>query len=183
MDGNVTMDELYVLCGLVSELQPSSIFEFGTFDGRSTLNMALNAPEHCRIYTLDLDPSAPATRFDLSGYEKTYTTQPKGKRFEDHELATRITQLSGDSADFDFTAYHNRVDLVFIDASHAYEYVKHDTETAFRLLRHGKGVIVWHDCGVWDGVTSYLNERYVSDPGFNELKLVQGTSLAVLKVG
>jgi len=37
-------------------------------------------------------------------------------------------------------------DLIFIDGSHYYEYVKSDTQNALGCLTAG-GLVVWHDYG------------------------------------
>jgi hypothetical protein len=58
INGNVSLQELAVLASLVRIRQPHRIFEFGTFDGRSTLNLAVNAPKQTLVMTLDL----PSTR-------------------------------------------------------------------------------------------------------------------------
>ena len=47
----------------------------------------------------------------------------------------------GDSASFDFSKLGTRMDFIFIDGSHAYEYVLRDSETARGLLRDGRGLI------------------------------------------
>ena len=72
------------------------------------------------------------------------------------------------------------MDLVFIDANHAYSFVKADTATAFKLLATG-GVIVWDDY-VWlpeypecDGVATFLHEFSKSKPCFR----LSNTRLAV----
>ena len=104
---------------------------------------------------------------------KDFSAIPKDSR-----MPPRITQLHGDSATFDFTPYEDRCDLVFVDGSHAYEYTVKDTETAFRLKRPG-GVIIWHDYGVWEGVTRALEEfERRTNAG---LKHIHGTSLVVFK--
>ena len=45
----------------------------------------------------------------------------------------QITQLYGDSANFDFSPYAGRMGLVFVDGSHSYDYVLQDTASALRL--------------------------------------------------
>jgi hypothetical protein len=59
-------------------------------------------------------------------------------------VAPKITRLLGDSAAYDFRPFHETVDLVFIDGSHAYGYVLRDSATAMSLLRES-GIILWHD--------------------------------------
>ena len=54
-------------------------------------------------------------------------------------------------------------DLIFIDADHSYEGVRHDTELALPLIAP-TGYIVWHDYANWgyfdgkNGVPEYLKE-------------------------
>src|ERR1700685_440212 len=46
--------ETHFLATLVKELGPQTIFEIGTYNGFTTLHLAVNSPASCRIYTLDL---------------------------------------------------------------------------------------------------------------------------------
>ena len=55
-DGNVSLGELVIISQLVKLRNPLKIFEIGTFDGRTTLNMALNSSPNTEIFTLDLPP-------------------------------------------------------------------------------------------------------------------------------
>ena len=59
VDGNMAPHELETVASIVATVKPKRIFEIGTFDGRTTLNMALNAPD-AQIYTLDLPASGVA---------------------------------------------------------------------------------------------------------------------------
>ena len=80
-------------------------------------------------------------------------------------------------------AYENQMDFIFIDASHTYDYVKHDSQTALKLLRNGKGTILWHDYTPWwDGVVHALNELYQQNPQFKDLKRIENTTLAYLSI-
>src|SRR5271157_5902498 len=54
LQGNLTVDELAVVALLCQWLQPQTVFEFGTFNGRTTLNLAANTPPDAKVYTLDL---------------------------------------------------------------------------------------------------------------------------------
>ena len=64
-----------------------------------------------------------------------------GTRFRGTDCESRITQLYGDSATYDFSRHVGTVDLVFVDGSHSYEYVVSDSRLSLSLLRGGKGVI------------------------------------------
>jgi hypothetical protein len=174
-DGNVSLLELLVLARLVRERNPRGIFEIGTFDGRTALTLAANAAPDTTVYTLDLPPSS-STRFPLATDDHKYVEKPRsGERFAGHELASKIRQLFGDSGSFDFAGY--RADIVFVDGSHAYDYVLNDSMRALDLLPDGQGDIVWHDYGVWPGVTRALNDLRASDARFRDLAWIEGTSL------
>jgi predicted O-methyltransferase YrrM len=177
-DGNVSLLELLVLARLVRELQPRRVFEIGTFDGRTTLALAMNAPDEAQIYTLDL-PADTTTALAIERSERAFVDKPtSGARFIGTDCARKITQLFGDSATFDFSSY--RAELVFVDASHAYEYVLNDSAKALAMLGDAPGVIVWHDYSEWSGVTRALDELATSDARFSGVRWVQGTTLAVL---
>jgi hypothetical protein len=45
----MTMDELAVIAIICRWLKPSVVFEFGTFNGRTTLNLAANTPAEAKI--------------------------------------------------------------------------------------------------------------------------------------
>ena len=54
--GNIQPYELFVLMTIVKSIKAKKIFEFGTFDGRTTRNFTLNIPENGHVFTLDLPP-------------------------------------------------------------------------------------------------------------------------------
>jgi hypothetical protein len=182
--GDVNLAELAVLAtAAASATGGEEIVEIGTFDGRTTLNLALNAPAHLSVFTLDLPPDVPP-KFDLAPGEDAFVDKPRsGRHFveaprEWAAAAGRITQLLGDSATFDWSAHVGRAALVFVDGSHAYDYVLADSDTALRLVAD-KGAIIWHDYGVWEGVTRAL-ERIEAARRLG-LRQVRGTSLVVWK--
>lgn len=178
--GEVTMAELAVLARLVRTGRPRALFEIGTFDGRTTLNMAANAPDDAIVYTLDLPPDHP-TQFEVTLGDRDCIDKPEsGVRVHRSDLAGRVRQLYGDSATFDFAPYV--VDFVFVDGSHAYEYAHADSLSAISMLRNGKGTIVWHDYNQWPGVSFALHELRRNDPHFRDLRWIEGTTLAVLTI-
>lgn len=181
--GNVSLIELYAINSLIVAHRPRAIFEIGTFDGRTTLNMASNAGDGCRVYTLDLPQEMlSATKLPIASGDREFINKKySGARFKGQKEESRIVQLLGDSATFDFSPYNNTVDLVFIDGSHAYEYVLNDSKIALRLLRDGRGVILWHDFIAWEGVTRALNELYGQGEGdFKDIRHIEGTTLVCL---
>lgn len=183
-NGNVRISELGILAALAASCRHASkIFEIGTFDGRTTLNLAMNAPNTCDVYTLDLPPDQ-ATEFELAAGERHMVEKPvPGLRYEKYRadypsVISRIHQLLGDSATFDYSAYSDSCSLVFVDGSHAYQYAISDSRAAMRMARKG-GVVVWHDYGIWEGVTTALEE--LEQREHFGLRSIRGTSLAFWK--
>ena len=182
--GDVNLAELAVLATAAAAVKGGEeIVEIGTFDGRTTLNLAVNAPAHLSVFTLDL-PASTAPKFDLAPAEDVLVQKPRsGRHFVEAQgeweaPASRITQLLGDSATFDFSGHHGRAGLVFVDGSHAYDYVMADTATALRLVAP-KGIVLWHDYGVWEGVTRALEE--IEARQHLGLRHIRGTSIVVWK--
>ncbi|HEX2721737.1 MAG TPA: class I SAM-dependent methyltransferase [Gemmatimonadaceae bacterium] len=184
VDGNVTERELIVIARLVAATGAKNIFELGTFDGRTTLNMASNAGEGARVFTLDLPAgSADATSAALDPHESKYTDKAiSGTRYRGTDVEERITQLYGDSGTFDFTPFRASIDFIFVDGSHAYRYVVNDSLHSLDM-RSPTGIIAWHDYGRWDGVTRALNDLYRTRPEFENLRQIEGTTLAILRRG
>lgn len=180
-DGNVSLVELVLLIKLAQRRNAGRLFEFGTFDGRTTLNLAGNLPE-AEVYTLDLPQQLiHATQIPLPVEDVKYADKAaSGVRYRGTAPAARIVQLYGDSATFDFSPFYNTLDFVFVDAAHTYDYVLNDSRHALKLLRPGRGIIAWHDYGRGPGVTQALNELSQAQPEFKNLTHLQDTTLAVL---
>lgn len=133
------------------------MFEIGTFRGEPAWLVAHNNPD-VRMYTLDLPGIEAASHAALELTDHSYFDEwERGVRFHGTPEATRITQLYGDSATFDYSPYRRAIDLVYIDASHSYSYVKSDTEAALEMLSQ-RGTIIWDDYTHYAGIFAYLNE-------------------------
>jgi hypothetical protein len=183
--GNTSLTEQIVLARLAETSRPQALFEFGTFDGRSSLNLIAHAPPGAHLYTLDLPASQiDATQLPLEPGERAFVEKTaSGTRFLATDYASQITRLYGDSATFDFSPYQGSIDLVFVDASHAYDYVRSDSLQALKLLRRGGGRIVWHDYSTdWPGVVRALDEFYRAGGPFRGLRRVEGTTLVMLEI-
>ncbi len=178
-EGNVNALELAIINKVTADRSPRKAFEFGTFDGRTTLNLAAN----CRgtIYTLDLPADKlDSTALGIDPADEVYVTkESSGSRFAGNAYSNRIVQLYGDSATFDYGPYLGAMDLVFVDASHSYDYLMSDSRNALKLLAPA-GVVLWHDYAAWDGVTKALNELWAAVPDFRGLRWIKGTSLVIL---
>lgn len=182
--GNITPTELMIIAAFVRQRKPAVCFEIGTFDGRTTENMAANQPENGKCFTLDL-PAADVDNasLPLASGDKTYINKSaSGMRISARGRSDRITQLYGDSGTFDFAPYYGQVDLMFVDGSHSYEYVMSDTEAAWKMVKPG-GLILWHDYDSrwWPGVTRALNELQAGDARFKGIRSVENTALCFVE--
>lgn len=152
---NMDPFELYCLAAIARIRKPRTIFEFGTYDGATTLWLARNAPE-AEVFTLDLPPDRREywERATLVGGSRG--EDGLGACFKDAPEASRITQLLGDSRTYDLSAYFGRIDLIVVDAGHSYECAKADTLNALRMIT-SRGAVVWDDYG-WPGVVQAIDE-------------------------
>lgn len=177
---NASEYELVCLAALVKALRAEQVFEIGTYDGRSSRAMAMSLPASGRLLTLNLPPGEDRNAAGIQNVDSLLNTKVgSGFRFVGTPEAERIKQLFGDSATFDFTPFEGQMDLVFIDGSHEFDYVRKDTESALRLLKPSGGWIVWHDAPLY-GVAPYLKQQMRG--GQWPVRLIEGTTLAVMPV-
>lgn len=179
--GNVSIEELCKICLITNFIKPKRVLEIGTYNGMTTLQIALNSPKDSIIYTLDL-PDDVAAKLELSELdnhivkhfrEKFGTTT--GSYFKDRN-DVNIIQLLGDSSTFNYDSLDCKFDLIFIDAAHDYANKKIDTDNALGLINKG-GVILWHN---FQDVTCPDVTKYLADISIDhKLYHLRNTSLAV----
>ncbi|MBI4021285.1 MAG: class I SAM-dependent methyltransferase [Candidatus Aenigmarchaeota archaeon] len=158
-DGSLVSEkECEILARLVRMTEPATLFEFGTFEGFSTLILAMNAPKDARIYTLDLPRQIGKTRYPIDRKNMKYIFSRQATAFK-NPYAKMISCLRGDSAAFDARPFRRQMDFIFIDGCHTYAYARTDATKAFSMLRP-KGTIVWHDYNprIWPEQVKFLRE-------------------------
>lgn len=177
---NASEYELLCLASLVKVTGATKVFEIGTYDGRSARAMAMNLPASGRLFTLNLPPGEDRNAAGILNVDSQLNTKvASGYRFVSTPEAERIEQLFGDSATFDLTSFEGQMELVFIDGSHEFDYVRRDTESALRLLKPSGGWIVWHDAPLY-GVAPYLTQQMKREQW--PVRLIEGTTLALMPV-
>ncbi len=146
-----------VIAAICSSVECKTFFEIGTFVGRTALTVAATNPE-TTVHTLDLPDQDAAQTVALELTDShLFATWDRGRDYRGTAAADRIHQLVGDSARFDFRPYHDAVDVVYVDGSHSYSYVKSDSENALRMITPS-GTILWDDYPHYAGVYTYLTE-------------------------
>jgi predicted O-methyltransferase YrrM len=161
--GGTRPEELLVLATVTCVLKPKTVFEIGTFNGRTTSAFVLNAPPDASIVSLDLPPAAEAEAAG-AGYITTDVTLVKerqvGSFLHELQIAHRYRQLFADSMAFDPSPYAGTIELGFIDGAHALRYVRNDTEKMAAMMAE-RGLVFWHDYGGrgrFRELTEYLDD-------------------------
>ena len=161
--GGTRLDELLVLAAVTRVLRPRTIFEIGTFMGRTTSVFALNAPADARILTMDLPLDVDVER-DAPAYLATDVDLVRQRRvgslLAELNLAHRCQQLLCDSLVFDPAPHARSVELGFIDGAHTLRHVKNDTEKMASMMAE-RGLVFWHDYGgkgQFRDLTGYLDD-------------------------
>lgn len=183
-DGNLDVKDMVFVCKCVSLFEPRVVFEIGTFDGNTTLQIAGNAPPSTTVHTLDLPDNVQGSavaKIDPSDAAYIDRKATFKRRYLDTPFEGKVVQKFGNSLEVDFAAVLDgkKADLVFIDAGHSYECVRSDSEKALRVLSAG-GLVIWDDYTThWPGVYAYLNELSRNLP----LLRVTDTRLVVYRDG
>jgi hypothetical protein len=154
--------DIVMLLKLALCTKPRRLLEVGSFRGYTALCLAQNIGGDATIVTVDRYPE-------------------HGEAYRQTEEAARIERRVGETSPGLFAGdAPASYDLIFIDADHTYEGVRHDTELLLPLLSGG-GYIAWHDYANWgyfngyNGVPEYLKELSDRLP----LAGVQGSDLAI----
>lgn len=173
--------DLVSMCMICQILKPKLIFEIGTFHGAGALHWAGNAPQ-ADVYTLDLPPAS-APSLDVTVIDREHVrehAETERMLFDGRPEAQRIHRLHGDTATFDFSPFTGKVDLLFIDGAHSYEYVRNDTVRTAVCCKPGT-IVCWHDYGRLgvNGVSKWLHE--LSHNG-TQIYRIPGGSLAYMRL-
>ncbi|MCI0562600.1 MAG: hypothetical protein MN733_29310, partial [Nitrososphaera sp.] len=97
-DGNATAREYGILAGLLAHRARNhdekdgqfNVLEVGTFDGLGTLQLAINSPDHAKVFTVDLPEGALPTLCQCSDLDLQYIGAARiGERFQKHAYAKR----------------------------------------------------------------------------------------------
>lgn len=160
VEGYIDDPQRSIIAALVAELGCQTFFEIGTSLGRTTWTVAHHNPD-LRVWTLDVPPSEDVdqTALELGADDRTYFRPADrcGEAFHATPESDRITQLWGDSARFDYSPYAGKMDFVYVDGAHSYDYVRSDSQRALQMLSP-RGTIAWDDYVTGPGVYEYLSE-------------------------
>ena len=170
--GSLTLLETTCLLCLAKLANAENIFEFGTFLGLTTANLAKNLPSN--IYSLDL----PKTRLHRPSNQYQFESVMTDDEINDDYLRSvqaeageiyleslgkhdreKITLIKENSLEFSpLKSNLPEIGLIFIDGGHTHDVITSDTANARQMLSKQIGVIVWHDflSNIHHEVSEYL---------------------------
>jgi predicted O-methyltransferase YrrM len=137
--------DVVMLAKIALCVKPKRVLEVGSFRGYTTMVLAEHTPEETRVVAFDRDPRHGSAYRDLPIAEK---------------IERRVGEVSEEAFAGDPRGHYG---LIFLDADHTYEAVKHDSQILLPLLAP-EGVFVWHDYANWgrfsrkNGVPEALHE-------------------------
>jgi hypothetical protein len=165
--------ESSILLALAKLVNPRKFFEFGTFLGVETLNMAANLEADSHLYTLDLD-QASFRNLEQDVHDRplslTHFDNLSKLAFLGTSYEKRITRLEGESKSYDFSRFRKQIDMVYVDGGHDLPTVVSDSENALAMLCEDHTTcIAWHDYenAAYPQVTEYLLALSASMPVFH----------------
>ncbi len=136
LEGTSRITDIVILKMLTRRFDKAKYLEFGTWRGESIYNVAQVAEECCSI-------SFSENEMRDFGLDESCV---KVSRLFSKGIPN-VKHIEHNSQTYDFSKLEKSFDLVFVDADHKYEGVKKDTQSAFRLLKNERSVLVWHDIG------------------------------------
>lgn len=159
IDGWMSIGELSFLAKKSSELKPNStIFEIGSFCGRSARALADNSPNDCKIYCIDCWDC-------LINFNNGVAIRVNETVFDifcinlsSHILTGKILPIIRKYQDY---SPNEKADFIFIDGNHEYDYVMHDIRKSLNYIKDD-GIIAGHDYQ-FDSVKLAVNSFFKKD--------------------
>jgi len=146
--GGLMALENVILIKFLNIINPSRIFEFGTYRGETARliieNLDFQSNNDRKLYTLDLADLTNIT-FDSNDKDLAIHSINSDKVYLSSEKNNSVIQIYCDSLEFNPDSIDHKFELILVDANHSYKYVKNDTEKALKMIKKEKSVILWHD--------------------------------------
>ncbi len=133
LGGGSLPTDIMLLKALAKQIKDCNYFEIGTWRGESVVNVSETAK---KCYTLNMSKEEMKSLNMPKEYGELHGFFSKNKK--------NITHLQGNSLHFDYSSLP-KMDLIFIDGNHKYDFIKNDTEKVFSNLVHQNTIVVWHD--------------------------------------
>ena len=163
INGELGAFDSVIMSILAQNAPPGDVFEFGTYLGRTTRQLAMRRPQST-VFTIDCQDSEGRAIQRGRPSDVPFCAIPRadiGKAFRGTPEEERIIQLWGDSQHYELDEFHGSMGIVFVDGGHDYE-------TALSDLRHARamladpagGIIAAHDYGLIPDVVRAWGEVF-----------------------
>ena len=144
-----------------------AIVELGSWRGRSTICLALGSKEGSGVPVIAVDRHMDKTFVDF---------QENIRRAGVADLVRPIRATSDEA----FTEFGERIELIFIDASHKYDDVRRDFDQWVPLVVEG-GTVAMHDT-TWEGSKLVSEESIYRSRHFKDVRFVPSSTTVGVKV-
>jgi FkbM family methyltransferase len=135
----------HALKSIVSLANPKKFFEFGTWEGfTSLLVLKTTDAEVWSINDVEYlkDGQYTSRYFDFFDQNYSFIT---GHLVDKTEYVNRYHQIIGDSLSYDFTSFDGFFDFIYIDGGHDKVTVSNDSLKAIKMLKEKGNIIIWDD--------------------------------------
>jgi precorrin-6B methylase 2 len=174
--GSLTLLETSILVTFAKCIKAKKIFEFGTYFGGTTKNLANNTDPFTKIYSLDIDIKN--MRIDNSKLNLKKKNYLKNEKINDNYLMKlqknkgsfkinelnnfnkkKIKLLKFNSLDFEGKNYKNQFDMIFVDGGHDLKTILSDTKNS-NIIAKKNAIIFWHDYNskIHTSVSKFINK-------------------------
>jgi hypothetical protein len=153
--GNLNLGFGFLYYGLVRALRPKHVLVIGSGFGFSVVCLALGVKDNDEGVVTFVDPSYSLIKNGplktIGGANKWSEPRKVSEHFQQFGVEDVVTHYKLRSDQF-FASYNDlglpKIDLAFIDGSHAYEYVKHDFVKTLENV-HKNSYIFLHDTNIY----------------------------------
>lgn len=177
--------------GYIDELLKNSdtknYLEIGVFEGDGLAKLAANHPEKTLIGIDPFIEDGCTTHITHVGKNNALTSQ-KQKTYNNIRGLTNVFLFEMTSQEFcmelgDSISDDLDINVVFIDGNHSYDFCKHDSELALKLIGQGTGYIIFDDLQVYDVKRAFNEFQEKYKERIEDVNLINGKHYnAVIKL-
>ncbi|MFZ0564817.1 MAG: class I SAM-dependent methyltransferase [Chlamydiales bacterium] len=154
--------------------QRGKIVEIGSWKGKSTIWLGVGSASGPKSQIYAIDHHTGSSEHRQTG--KVWTFPEFQQNISKAKLDSLVHPILKNSLE-GAQDIESMVDLIFIDGSHEYEYVRQDFETWFPKLMNG-GTLAFHD-SFWPGVRKVVHQKVFKSPYFKKARYVNSIVYAI----
>lgn len=151
------------------------IVEIGSWKGKSTILLAKGSKAGNKIKIYAIDPHTGSSEHEEIN-KKIWTYE----EFKNNIASAKVDDIivpivkTSEEAAKDF---NEKVEFIFIDGSHEYEFVKLDFDLWYPKVIDG-GIMAFHDTFGWPGPKKVIGEHVIRSRNFKNVRFVDLTTIA-----